>query len=65
MNAARAARNDALARFLGGGQLRQLALDCECDDPACRELVTVTLRELGELRAAGRPLIAHRHDRAA
>ncbi len=36
---------------------------CECDDVACHSLVTLTLREYDERRAAGptRPILAHDH----
>jgi hypothetical protein len=38
---------------------------CECGAPECRVRVSLTLAEYEELRAAGRPVLAAEHDKAA
>jgi hypothetical protein len=56
------------ARRFGGlepGQQDPWDFTCECGDPDCRVIVSLTLGDYEALRAAGRAVLAPRHRRHA
>lgn len=55
------ARIAAAARVHHFGVHSPVPFVCECDDPGCREFVTLTLPEYAARREEGTPLLAPGH----